>query len=220
MIRISKTRKLDGIRSWSLQARATCPGSINPETGDLVDACSGCYAAFGQYLYPNVRGPREENKEDWKSPDWEDRMVSAIHKFPFFRWFDSGDCYSVSLAEKIYSVMVRTPNTKHWFPTRMMKFAKFAAIFAKMDALPNVKVRFSSDSIIGEFVPGVHGSTIVPGYDSVPAGVSVCEAYKSEGKCNGCRKCWDKEIDVIGYVVHGRVMKAKLRKKIAIKSAA
>ena len=216
MIRISKVRKLDGIRSWSLQARETCAGSLDQETGELVDACKGCYAAFGQYLYSNVKEPRLENREDWKTADWEDRMVAAIHKFPFFRWYDSGDCYSVSLAKKMLNVMKRTPNTQHWFPTRMYKFAKFVSVFAEMNSLPNVVVRFSSDSIIGEFTKGLHGSTILPTREYATDGVSVCEAYENEGKCNGCRKCWNKEIPVIGYVIHGRVAKSKLRKKFAI----
>jgi len=47
-IRISVTSKLDGIRSWSLQALETCPGSIE-SPGVLVDACKGCYATTGNY---------------------------------------------------------------------------------------------------------------------------------------------------------------------------
>lgn len=210
MIRISKVRKLDGIRSWSLQARETCPGSVD-SNGNLVPACSGCYAAFGQYLYSNVKEPRQENKEDWRSVDWEDRMVAELSKMEYFRWFDSGDMYSLRLAYKIYNVMKRCFNTKFWLPTRMYKFVKFQSIIDKMNALPNVAVRFSSDSIMGEFVPGLHGSTILPS-ENVPVGVEICRAYQNEGKCSGCRKCWDKSIPVIGYVAHGRVMKSKVKK--------
>nr|QMP83247.1 MAG: hypothetical protein [Caudoviricetes sp.] len=212
MLRISKVSKLDGINSWSLQARETCPGSLDAE-GKLVDACAGCYAAFGQYLYSNVKEPRAENKEDWKESDWEDRMVQKLTKMKYFRWFDSGDCYTLSLAKKMLNVMKRTPDTKHWLPTRMYKFAKFVSVFNEMNALPNVKVRFSSDSIMGEFVSNLHGSTILPDDNAIPEGVEVCNAYKNEGKCSGCRKCWDKEVAVIGYVAHGRVMKSKVNKK-------
>jgi len=42
-------------------------------------------------------------------------------------------------------------------PTRMHKFPKFAHVFSQMEALPNVKVRFSSDSIQGEYIEGLHG---------------------------------------------------------------
>ena len=76
MIRLSKTSKLDGIRSWSLEALDTCPGSI--ENGELVDACKGCYATTGNYRFSNVKAPRLENKEDWKRLEWVDDMVKAL----------------------------------------------------------------------------------------------------------------------------------------------
>jgi hypothetical protein len=45
-MKISVTSKLDGVRSWSLEALDTCPGSI-AAPGVLVDACAGCYATTG-----------------------------------------------------------------------------------------------------------------------------------------------------------------------------
>ena len=153
MIRISVTSKLDGIRSWSLQALDTCPGSKNAD-GTLVDACSGCYATTGNYRYPNVKAPRLENREDWQRLEWVDDMVKALGNDRFFRWFDSGDVYHVALAQKILEVMQRTPWVKHWLPTRMHKFAKFQPILGKMEALPNVVVRKSSDGINGEIIEG------------------------------------------------------------------
>lgn len=215
MLNISKVSKLDGIRSWSLQAGDTCPGAFNRD-GSFVDACKGCYARGGRYHGENVKKPRRENRQDWKSVDWVSRMVSALGKEKYFRWYDSGDMYSVSLAEKMYQVMAALPNTKFWLPTRMYKFAKFQNVIDRMNALPNVMVRFSSDSILGEYVKGVHGSTIVPDSDNVPNGVSLCGAYQNDGKCGGCRKCWDKSIPVIGYPIHGATAKKNLRIKLAL----
>jgi len=209
-VRISKTSKLDNVKSWSLQALETCPGSLN-EDGELVPACSGCYATTGNYAFPNVKEPRAENKEDWRRPEWVSDMTAEMKKAKWFRFFDSGDMYSLKLAKKILSVMKATPNTQYWLPTRMGKFAKFAKIIAEMDALPNVKVRFSSDSITGEFTPGIHGSVIIPDAESAPAGVFVCEAYDREGKCSSCRACYSKDIDVIAYPQHGRKMKKVFR---------
>ena len=51
MLHMSKTSKLDNIRSWSLQALTTCPGSI-AEDGGLVDPCKGCYAT-GTHIESN-----------------------------------------------------------------------------------------------------------------------------------------------------------------------
>lgn len=213
MVHISEVSKLDGIKSWSLMAGETCPGSYAPD-GVLVDACAGCYAMQGNYRFPNVQLPRRENKDDWQRAAWVSDMVEKIGPAKFFRWFDSGDMYALPLARKILAVMERTPNCRHWLPTRMHKFPKFAAVIEQMQALPNVMVRPSSDSVTGEFSP-VHGSTIIPTAESAAPDVAVCRAYQHGGKCNGCRQCWDKSIPVIGYVAHGRSMAKVIRIKQA-----
>ena len=210
MLKLSKTSKLDGILSWSLQAVETCPGAQLGD-GSLVDACKGCYATTGNYNYPNVKAPRQHNKTDWQRIEWVDDMVAALENSRYFRWFDSGDMYALGLAEKILEVMTRTPWVKHWLPTRMHKFPKFRMVLDNMQKLENVSVRFSSDSVTGDFVVGLHGSVIVPTADDVPAGVKLCQAYENEGKCNGCRACWDKSVDVIGYPAHGKKMAKVIR---------
>ena len=214
-IRISETSKLDGIKSWSLQAIDTCPGSVK-KGGGLVDACLGCYATTGNYNFPNVIAPRLINQEDWKRMAWVDDMVAALivtHKATsrFFRWFDSGDMYTIELALKIYDVMVRTPDVQHWLPTRMGKFAKFKQIIAKMMLLPNVMVRFSADSIDGTYTKGLHGSVITPDATQIPAGTTLCRAYEHDGKCSGCRACYSKDVAVIAYPAHGTKMKKVIR---------
>lgn len=214
MLRLSKTSKLDGILSWSLQALETCPGSVNKD-GSLVDACKGCYATTGNYNYPNVKAPRIENREDWQADDWVERMVNALESQRYFRWFDSGDMYSVGLAEKILKVMESTPWVKHWLPTRMVKFEKFKGIVSKMQQLPNVMVRFSSDSVTGEHGPE-HGSVIVS--DPSQSKGFLCRAYENEGRCNGCRACYDKSVPLISYPAHGKKM-AKVIKLIQVKGA-
>ena len=212
-VKISVTSKLDGIRSWSLQALDTCPGSIE-SPGVLVDACKGCYATQGNYRFSNVKAPREFNRIDWTRFDWCDDMVSELANDEYFRWFDSGDMYSLGLAEKILEVMQRTPWCKHWLPTRMHKFPKFALVLRAMQALPNVMVRPSSDSIVGEFIPGLHGSVIVPDSRVNPDMVTLCRAYEHDGKCNGCRACYDKSVPVIAYPAHGKSMSKVIRIKL------
>lgn len=216
MIRISRTSKLDGIYSWSLQAIDTCPGSIKtPATTSspavLVDACRGCYATTGNYAFAHVKAPRAENLVDWKRDDWADDMVARLAGEEYFRWFDSGDMYAIGLALKIHEVMVRTPNTRHWLPTRMGKFSKFAPILAKMQSLPNVMVRFSADSVDGTYTPGVHGSCITPDATMVPAGSTLCGAYSRGGVCGGCRACYSKDVAVIAYPAHGAKMAKVIR---------
>ena len=215
MIKISKTSKLDGILSWSLQAIDTCPGAIE-SPGVLVDACKGCYATTGNYNYPNVKAPRLSNREDWQRMSWVDDMVKALDSSRYFRWFDSGDVFSLGLAEKILEVMIRTPWCKHWLPTRMHKFPKFKQVLQAMQALNNVSVRFSSDSVTGQFIDGLHGSVIVPTSEDATEKMTLCRAYEHEGKCSGCRACWDKSVSLIAYPAHG----VKMNKVIRILKAA
>lgn len=214
MNKLSKTSKLDNILSWSLQAIETCPGSVGAD-GALVAACSGCYATTGCYNFKGTKAVRSDNKAAWQEAGWVDTMVGDLKKQSFFRWFDSGDMYSLSLAVKMYEVMAATPHVKHWLPTRMYKFAKFDAILAKMEALPNVMVRRSSDAVDGTFTAGLHGSTIIPAGMPVPAGVVACTAPQNDGKCNGCRACYSKDVTVVGYIAHGRKMAKVIKLAVA-----
>lgn len=211
MVKLSKTSKMP-CKSWSLIAKKHCPGSIDLNTGLLVAACSGCYADEGFYHMPNVRAPRLHNAEDWKRAFWVEDMVTALQNEAYFRWLDSGDIYSLALATKILEVMRRTPWCKHWLPTRMYKFAKFARVLADMAALPNVVVRFSSDSVKGETVSGATTSTIFSDRAQLPTNAEVCGAYSREGKCGPCRACWSKDVSVIAYPAHGRTMLSLIAK--------
>ncbi|MGQ1358410.1 GP88 family protein (plasmid) [Acinetobacter baumannii] len=224
LVRLSKVGKL-GVYSWSLQALNTCPASIK-SSGELVDSCKGCYAAFGQYNYPNVKAPREYNKWAWKQDNFVNEFVeilNASHKY--FRWLDSGDLYSLALAEKVYEIMKATPETKHWLPTRMHKFDKFKDVLNRMAALPNVVVRLSSDSVVGDLVDKPEGlnigtsSTIIPEQhlnDFEGKGQFICKAYYQEGKCKTCRACYDKNVETVAYVGHGKVLKSLQAKRIAL----
>lgn len=213
MIKLSKAGKMP-CRSWSLQALSTCPGSVGAD-GALVPACSGCYATTGNYNFPNVKAPRLHNGEDWKREDWADDMVAELDNDRYFRWFDSGDMYTIKLARKMLDVMKRTPWVKHWLPTRMHKFDKFASVIAEMEALPNVVVRRSSDSITGETIKGATTSTIIPTVDDAAESMTVCQAYERDGKCGSCRACWSKDAKVIAYPQHGKKM-ARVFAKIAV----
>ena len=113
MIKLSKASKMPA-KSWSLQARKTCPGSIDPNTKQPVAVCAGCYAAEGFYQMPDAIKVREHNREDWKRAEWVDDMVAELKRQKFFRWFDSGDVYHPALAFKIFLVMQKTPHVKHF----------------------------------------------------------------------------------------------------------
>ena len=203
--KFSKPSKMP-CRSWSLQALDTCPASKKSD-GELVDACKGCYATTGFYAMGSVKAPREHNREDWKHSDWVDVMAAELDNDRYFRGFDSGDLYSLALAEKVLEVMRRTPWCNHWLPTRMHKFEKFRPVLAEMEKLPNVGVRLSSDSVTGETVQGAAtSSTIIPTVSHSLPSMSVCEAYERGGKCATCRLCWSKDVAVGAYPAHGKKM--------------
>lgn len=213
-VKLSETSKL-GCLSWSFAAFDTCPGAIGAD-GAVVPACSGCYARGGFYAMPGAVAVRDFNRDDWQRDDWADDMVAALLGETHFRWFDSGDVYSVTLAAKILDVMTRTYWVQHWLPTRMHKFVKFAPIFDAMRRLPNVVVRASSDSINGEIVAGQpQNSTIVPTADDAPESATVCAAYTRGGKCGPCRACWDKSVETIAYPAHGVRMAKVIRLSVA-----
>ncbi len=212
--RFSKPSKMP-CRSWSLEALDTCPASMSE--GELVDACKGCYATTGFYAMPNVKEPRAHNKVDWQASDWVDVMVAELDNDRYFRWFDSGDVYHIGLAQKILEVMQRTPWCNHWLPTRMHKFEKFVPVLDAMNALPNVVVRLSSDSVTGEIVEGAaNSSTIIPTVSHSLPSMSVCEAYDRGGKCKTCRLCWSKDVAVVAYPAHGKKMLKHVDSIVAI----
>ncbi len=213
MVILSKASKMPA-KSWSLQAGSTCPGSIDPITKDVLPVCSGCYAKDGMYNMPNAKRVRDHNREDWKRAEWVDEMVHELRNQKFFRWFDSGDVYHPALAFKIFLVMQRTPQVKHWLPTKSYNIPKIRAVLDRMKTLENVSVRFSSPSITGEY-SSEHGSTVVP-YAETPVDAKMCDAYTRGGKCGDCRACWNKDVAVVAYPAHGSRMMAKVRRmKIA-----
>ena len=215
MIKLSKTSKLDGILSWSLQALETCPASKNKD-GTLVDACKGCYATTGNYNYPNVKLPRALIKEDLQRDAWVSDMLIALDSSRYFRFFDSGDMYSIDLAHKILELCTKATWVKFWIPTRMHKFKKFHSVLDKMQALPNVVVRFSSDSVQGQTIPGLTTSTIFSEESQLPDNATICRAYEHDGKCNGCRACYNKDVPLIAYKSHG-VKMAKVIKILSVR---
>ncbi|MCX4030193.1 hypothetical protein H0A36_17620 [Endozoicomonas sp. SM1973] len=212
MIKLSVVKKLGNIKSWSLEAINTCPGSKDNH-GNTVDACKVCYASKGRYRFGSVKATRQNNYIDWKRDDWVSDMVEALDNDRFFRWFDSGDIFHPELAKKILVVCQRTPWVSHWIPTRSHKFPKIRTYLEQLNQLQNVCVRYSSDSIVGEYNEE-HGSIIIDD-ETIHAieGVYICPASQQHGTCQKCRACWDKTVPVVAYRLHGVSQKKRLQLK-------
>ena len=135
-------------------------------------------------------------------------MIEELDNDRYFRWFDSGDIYSIRLAEKILEICTATTWTRHWIPTRMYKLSKFRPILERLNALPNVVVRYSSDGINGETIQGAEfQSTIISKATKLKVKATLCKAYENGGKCAKCRACWSKENKIIAYMGHGASMR-------------
>jgi len=212
--KLSNTSKMPG-KSWSLNAWETCPGARD-DNGEPVDACKTCYALTGAYQFPVVIAAREHNLKDWQNSDWVDTMVKLVSKQKWFRWFDSGDIYTERLAIKIYNVMIATPETNHWLPTRSYKVPDIYYWTKAMARLDNVTVRYSSDSKIGERLDFGNNSTIIQYKDEFvnEKGVSLCRAAERGGACGSCRACWSDRVDTIVYPFHGKKVYPKKFEKV------
>jgi hypothetical protein len=211
MVALSSVGKMPG-KSWSLQAGETCPGSIDPISKQVLPVCDGCYAKAGNYVYSNVKAPREHNREDWKRAGWVADMVALLDNERYFRWFDSGDVYHPALAFKIYLVMQQTPWCNHWLPTKSYNIPRIRAILERMKELPNVSVRYSSPNVDGT-LDDIHGSTVIPSATYPTTATKICDSYERGGKCGPCRACWSKEVKSVAYVAHGVKIK-KYQKKL------
>ena len=57
-----------------------------------------------------------------KHPQWIPAMVAQIKRQKYFTWHDAGDLQSVQHLKNIFEVCKQTPSTKHWLPTREVKY--------------------------------------------------------------------------------------------------
>jgi len=204
MIKLSNTAKMQitgkRTRSWSLEAGVTCPGSHTAEV------CKGCYAKKGMYRFPVVKGTRQSNRIDYKTPDWVARMVKELTKLDYMRWFDSGDLESTALATKIEEVIKLTPNVTHWLPTRSDKIKSIKTVVDRIKTLPNVAVRLSADNIGLTKLErtGVNSYVIRP--EDIPKaellGITVCPVTTDANKksCGDCTLCYTDAS--VAYLVH------------------
>jgi hypothetical protein len=224
---LSTTSKMP-CRSWSTVARKHCPGSRTRDqlTGAMIiaAACIVCYADSGHYLHTSTRLVREFNATEWQHPDFTQGMIAAIaaEGVDVFRFFDSGDVYDIKLARKLYLIMLFSPNTDFWLPTRSHKLAKFAAIFDAMNNLPNCVVRYSSDSVTGRPIATDTPQSVIYGdVAEIPEGAFQCKAYngkESTPTCGSCRECWNPKTKIVAYAGHGakfaKVHKAEKAKEL------
>ncbi len=201
---ITQTTKMP-CKSYSLPTIACQTGYRMAQIAGSI--CSACYANKGNYVkYAGTIEPAQHARlVSLSDPQWIDAMVALIGNDPFFRWHDSGDLQSAEHLELIAQVCEKTPDCKHWLPTR--EYGMVAAFIAQHGALPsNLVIRLSAmftDKPVTvpatlRNVPGVAVSNVHKA--AAPVGHS-CPAYTRQGKCADCRTCWDRKT-AVSYPLH------------------
>lgn len=183
--------------------------------------CHRCYALKLQKLRPSVNKGWVNNYTKAttmiaNNPDrWVDACVFQINRISnktgetYHRWFDSGDLQSVDMLSAICKVAVKTPQIKHWLPTREAKIVKDYTQSGG-EVPDNLVIRVSSTMIGDAPISGhAHTSTVhrkgaTPHGHSCPASSEAHRAMREDraANCGNCRACWDKSIPNVSYPLH------------------
>ena len=181
---------------YSTTAYACRRGSLLRNVKNSV--CQDCYALKNRYVFPNVQAAL--NKRLYavlNDPDWTElitELISRKEKSGYFRWHDSGDIQSLEHLQNIFRICRKTPDTKHWLPTREAQILKRV----KVNEVPrNLVIRFSShmiDQAPVNFWPWT--STVTTD------GNHSCPAATQNNECKDCRQCWSRDVKNVSYGKH------------------
>ena len=190
---MTRTSKMPGL-SYSLPAWECQVGSkLRAVKGSV---CSGCYALKGNYTrYPNIKKAQYYRLQSLRDPQWIPAMVAQIKRQKFFRWHDAGDLQGAWHLKNIMEVCLQTPSTKHWLPTREVKYTSLM----DPDIIPsNLKI-IISDHMVDQATPvksWPFTSGVTTKHDA------TCPAPSQGGKCKSCRACWDRSVTRVTYGKH------------------
>lgn len=167
--------------------------------------CEGCYALKGMYRFSTVKNAQYKRLSMINAPEWIDAMVVMIGNDEYFRWHDSGDIQSLAHLEKIAAVIERTPNCRHWIPTREKKIIR--DYLRKHGGFPaNATIRLSAtmvdetQTLTGLLLKAEN--VLTSSVHTTKAIDQECIAYKQNGECRDCRACWAQTVPNISYPKH------------------
>ena len=191
---MTRTTKMPGL-SYSLPAWECQVGSrLRAVKGSV---CSGCYALKGNYTrYPAIKAAQYYRLQSLRHPQWIPAMVAQIKRQKFFRWHDAGDLQSVQHLKNIFEVCKLTPSTKHWLPTREVKYT---SLMDPAIVPSNLKI-IISDHMIDQQSSVKHWP-YTSGVSSDKK-LATCPAPSQGGKCGSCRACWDRNVSRVIYGKH------------------
>lgn len=206
---LTDTTKMPGY-SFSLPAHSftrggSCIGAVYGKNEDgYASICDSCYAGRGSYaMYPFVKR-NQLARYEWTKKAVLDFtfvpiMIDAIEttSTTYFRWFDSGDFYSIKFLRAVEEICVALPQVKFWIPTRTWRFIPYLIELQRLNKLSNVSVRPSAIYMEGDVpeIPGLSMGT------SVSKLYFNCPASKQNNQCGNCRSCWN-GTSAITYKAH------------------
>lgn len=220
---LSHTTKMPGY-SYGLDAWQCNVGSVL--AGQPGSTCSDCYARGNFYRLPHVRESQQRRTASIEHPRWVDAMVELISHHclddPWFRWHDSGDLMGVEHLARIVEVCERTPQIRHWLPTR--EYGVVAAYLSGGGELPsNLTVRLSAHWVgkraqVPRSLRGLPTSTVHEAgerirfrrrRDSIECMAPTRKVTNGAaaiagqtGACGSCRACWSPKVKNVSYPVH------------------
>ena len=190
---MTRTSKMPGL-SYSLPAWECQVGAKLRKVKGSV--CSGCYALKGNYTrYPAINAAQYYRLQSLRHPKWIPAMVAQIKRQKFFRWHDAGDLQGVWHLKNIMEVCLQTPSTKHWLPSREVKYT---SLMDPAIVPTNLKIIISDHMIDQE--RGVLSWPYTSGVTT--NGDATCPAPSQGGKCGSCRQCWDRGVARVVYGKH------------------
>lgn len=191
--------------SWSISATTCHTGQKLAQVEGTV--CSGCYALKGNYRFQNVVEAQARRLAASTHPDFVDAFVivlTRLHKASRkgenrFRWFDAGDLQSVDMLRRIVQIAERTPQIRHWLPTRELDILR--EFFKEGGTLPPNLVVRTSTPLVGVMPNGrsfeLPLATVGVDLDDL----HQCPALLEQGnRCLACDHCWtDQDVN---YPLH------------------
>ncbi len=208
--------------SYGLSAKLCRRGGELDQVAGSVCNAQTCYAKSNFYrTWAPLHVGHRRRRTGIEHPLWVDAMVTMITvrcrpPHDYFRWHDSGDLQVLAGAEdgvrhlaRIVEVCRRTPQVRHWLPTReYLDVARYLGAGGEFP--PNLVVRLSATMIdeaprLPEDLAGMPTSTVHTG-ETMPVegkGAVECRAVElRENKCGACRACWDPRVLNVSYPQH------------------
>lgn len=179
---------------WSISAKHCVTGKkLHLQKGTT---CSNCYALKGRYMFSNVTSAHDRRLAGLSHPQYVEAFVAVLNHLykgteNRFRWFDAGDLQSADHLRIICEIAKRTPNIRHWLPTREYGFVR--QYVKTGGVIPDNLVIRMSHNLVGKSptkrLLGLPYSTV----DVDNPALHQCPAPTTENKCKSCDACWTKK---------------------------